>query len=412
MSRVKKIFCFLLVMLVTLPASAFTTSPDGGSGNFTSQSSDTVAPDEMVSYGLLGLDDFYSSGNRQHEMQILAGVYLGLSKNFEAGFGLSLANNSATIATGTSLRYFRAHGKYRYYGSRSAGHAAAVYVYSTTGEVPDAPSLASGDTNNGFQLTYSTYRPGTDIHYALTMDSRDYKVYTGGAFSYVLSPVFALSASRMIYTKTHRIYELGLKAESATVNSSPSGNLYLTLAAHFNHGEALKYSAGTILDVPGGVGALQARYFFGFTYSSHYPKKKPDSTMVEPMPSGQKAMEKTQVQAAVAPQKPAPVTATTDKKTASVSTNTCRARVEVMDMSGVNGLGEKVAAQLRSKGYCVQSIYAEDNAMSFYSQLYYAEAMEDAAKELTKEFDIKGQVSQRALPVNVDIRFIVGRDRQ
>lgn len=410
MFRLIRILCFLLASQIAMPALAQTTSPDGGSGNLTSQSSDTLSPDSMVSYGYVGLDDFYASSNWQHEMQILTGVYMGLSDRMEAGFGLSLANNSATIATGSAVRYFRAHGKYRYYGSRSEGHAASLYVYSTTGEVPDKPSLASGSTNNGFQLTYTTYAPKSEINYALTMDTRDYKVYSGGAFSYALTPVLDLSASRMFYTKNDRVYELGLKAESATVNSNPSGNLYLVMAAHFDTHEALKYSAGTMLDFPGGQGALQARYFLGFTYKAKTPeaKRSADTTM-----SSQSAQQATQP---VAVKEASKSMAQAESKLAAqapmITTKPCLARVEVMDMSGVNGLGEKVAEKLRQQGYCVSSVYTETNTMSFYSQLYYASDKEDAAKNLTKEFDIKGQVSERALPTNVDVRFIVGRDQQ
>jgi len=391
-----------------MPALAQTTSPDGGSGNLTSQSSDTVSPDTMVSYGYVGLDDFYASSNWQHEMQILTGVYMGLSDRMEAGVGLSLANNSATLASGSAVRYFRAHGKYRYYGSRSEGHAASVFLYSTTGEVPDKPSLASGSTNNGFQLTYTTYVPKSEINYTLAMDTRDYKVYSGGSFSYALTPVLDLSASRMFYTKLDRIYELGLKAESATVNNSSSGNLYLVMAAHFDTHEALKYSAGTMLDIPGGLGVMKARYFVGFTYQTKTPatKRPSDTTMssqtIKPMPVKEAPKPMAQAEGKLAAQAQAPM----------ITTRPCLARVEVMDMSGVNGLGEKVTERLRKQGYCVSAVYTETNSMSFYSQLYYASDQEDAAKKLTKEFDIKGQVSERALPTNVDVRFIVGRDQQ
>lgn len=412
MSLAKKITCFLLVMLVTAPASALTTSPSGGSGNYTSQSADTVDQSEMVGYGFLGLDDFYSPGARQYEMQILTGVYLGLADNIEAGFGISLANNSATISSGNSLRYFRAHGKYRFYGSRASGHAAALSMYSTTGEVPDAPSLASGNSNTGAELTYSSYRPRTDIHYALTMDTRDYKVYSGAAFSYALTPVVALSASRMIYTKHQRIYEIGLKAQSATVNSAPSGNIYLTLAAHFNPADALKYSAGTILDIPGGVGVLKARYFIGFIYSSRYSGQKNTTPMEKTTAAMVESAATTSPQETVAAMKSVPTVEATKAQFDAAQASTCKARVEILDMSGINGLGQKVASQLRDRGYCIQAIYVESNTMSFYSQLYYSEGKESVAKDMTKQFDIKGQVSQRALPVDVDIRFIVGRDRQ
>jgi hypothetical protein len=392
-----------------LPATAFTTSPDGGSGNITSQSSDTLPSDSMVSYGMVGLDDFYGGSTWQHEMQILTGVYMGLTDRSEAGIELSLASNSSTIASGSSLRYFRAHGKYRFYGSRAKGQAASVYIYSTTGEVPDKPSLTSGKTSNGLQLTYSTYGAQSDVHYAMSMDTRDYKVYSGGVFSYELLPVLSLSASRMFYTNTDRIYELGVKAESATVNSSSNGNLYLVAGAHFNTQQALQYTAGVMLDIPGSVGALQARYFIGFTYTSEYSNRKratPPSKPVTPA----KAMGSVSQAVSTAPAKPKVMVP--EVKSSAISTKPCLARVEVMDMSGITGLGEKVAEKLRDNGYCVPSVYSETNAMSFYSQLYYSTGNEDTAKELSRQFEIKGQVDQRALPADVEIRFIVGRDQQ
>ncbi|MBD3670740.1 MAG: LytR C-terminal domain-containing protein [Gammaproteobacteria bacterium] len=404
MANTKNILCFVSAVLLALPAMAQTTSPTGGSGNLTSPNADILNSNEMVSYSFVGLDDFYSSGNWQHEMQILGGVYMGLTHDVEVGFGLSLANNSATIASGTSLRYFDVHGKYRFFGSRVEGKAAALSMYTTTGESPDSTALASGNSSRGFDLVYSQYRPGTDIHYALTMDTRDHKVYSGGAFVYETRPVLAISASRMMYTRTQRVYELGLIAQSATVNGVPDNNLYMTFGVHFNPNEDMRYMAGTMLDVPGGSGTLKASYFLGFQYTSrNLVRKNVTATNAGgqmPLASKSESTEmESDIDAGKLPQtKPiVPV---------------CKAQVEIMNMSGITGLGQRTASELTDKGYCITAIHNEFIAMSYYSQLYYAADSETSAREISHEFSIKGEVSQRSLPENVDIRFIVGRDRQ
>lgn len=405
MFRIIKILCLTPFILYAVPSLALTTSPDGSTGNLTSQTSDTLSSDEMVSYGFIGLDDFYSKPDWQHEMNVSTGFYMGLSNRAEAGMGLSLANNSANIATGNSARYLKAYAKFRFYGSRSFGSAASVYFYSTTGEIPDNTSLASGKTNSGLQLTYSNYYPDSETTYALNMDTRDYKVYNSGSFNYELVPILSLSASRMFYTRYDRMYELGLTAQSATLSGTSNGNLYVVMAAHFNTNNRMKYSAGTVLDTGNGAGTLLARYFVGFSYNNSFGnRKRPARDVVE---AEQQVPAKTSVETE---KKPAMVKE--PEQAPPILTTTCHGNVEIMDMSGIEGLGEKVASKLRRQGYCVPSVYTESRAMSYYSQIYYADGKALLARKLSKAFSIQGNIAERTLPTGVAVRFVVGRDQE
>lgn len=384
--------------------AASSSHPTGMTGTLTSSNAEIMKQGRIRYFAMLGVDDFYdpASGNGENEARLLTGIGFGISPNLEAGIAVSFAHNTAALSTGTELRYLRGQAKYRFYGSRGQGDAAAISLYSTTAELPSRPGLASGNSNTGIEFIYSELGVGGDTSYTLSKERRDYKIYNAGSFSYVNSPVLSLTASHLFRTELNRNYELGLRMESATVSGVVYGNTYLALGAHFATDQELNYLLGGLIDV-GGDGPNRSRYYFGFTYNSKFSRRLGSNTGVKSSLSQSKA----------------PVVETLAKSQAMLKKQQdkpvikgCLAQVEIMDLSGSMGLAELLSSKLKKDGYCIRAIHKEANSHAYYSHLYYGLKKGEMAVGLAKKYKVQGEVSRRRLPSDVDIRFILGKDQR
>ena len=396
------LICISAMFAISPVYAASSNHPAGLTGTMTSGSAEVMEQGSVRYFMMSGVDDFFDpSGNGEKEIRLLSGMTFGVSNKLEAGVALSLAHNSATIATGTGLRNIRGHAKYHFYGSRAQGKAAAFSIYATGAELVGTPGLASGESNSGVEVVYSSLGIEGDNHYALELGHRDYKSYSGGSFIYNNVPVVALSASHLFRTDLHRNYELGIKGESVTLSDTAYNNVYLSLAAHFATDQELSYLVGTLQDISGGNGANRARYYLGFTYTNKYPRNlgmRHLNTMKSPEP----------VKLAMSP----PPAAKVPEPVSKPVIQGCRAYVEIMDLSGLNGLAEQVTAKMKQDGYCIRAVHKEENSQAYYSHLYYALDKGELAVEMARVYKIQGEVSRRRLPADVDIRFILGSDQR
>ncbi|MDH5359762.1 MAG: LytR C-terminal domain-containing protein [Gammaproteobacteria bacterium] len=383
--------------------AASSNHPAGMTGTLTSGSAEVLNEGNIRYFAISGMDDFYdASGNGEREARVLSGATFSISKKLEVGVGLSFAHSASTIASGTELRYLRGEAKYLFHGSRAQGEAAAVSIYSTTGELPGNLGLASGNANTGMEVVYSELGVEGDNSYALGLEQKDYKLYNAGVFEYTGATVVSLSASHLFRTNLNRNYELGFKAESAAIGGVEYGNMYVSLGAHFATEQEMSYLLGAMLDLPGGEGPNRSRYFLGLTYTSKYPRK---------LGALGSAMEKPREPVKlVLPRKEKPVVVV--KESIAPIIKGCLAYVEIMDLSGVSGLSEQVAMKLKKDGYCIRAVYKEESSQAYYSHLYYGLEKGEMAVGLARSYKIQGEVSRRSLPSDVDIRFILGKDQR
>jgi len=397
---------FGLALLISTSAlyAASSNHPAGMTGTLTSGTAEVMTEGNIRYFAISGMDDFYdASGNGVREGRMISGGTFGITRKLEIAVGLSFAHSAPTVAAGTELRYLRGQAKYLFYGSRALGKAAAVSLYTTTAELPGNLGLASGNANTGIEFIYSELGVGGDTTYAMELEHRDYKLYNAGNFEYQQAPVLSLSASHLFRTDLNRNYELGLRAESAAISSANYNNIYLTLAAHFATDQELSYLVGAMLDIPGGIGPNRSRYYLGLTYTSKYPRKLGPlgSSIEEP------------VQTAIPPpakiKKPIIVLA---KEKSKPVVKGCSAYIEIMDLSGVNGLSDQVSNKLKKDGYCIRAVYKEENSHAYYSHLYYSLDKGEMAVGLARSYKVQGEVSRRSLPSDVDIRFILGKDQR
>ena len=394
-------------LLSTFPVYAASSNHSTGmTGTLTSSNAEIMKQGSIRYFGMLGMDDFYdtASGNGEREARLLTGMGFGISPKLEAGIAVSFAHNTPALSTGTELRYLRGQAKYRFYGSRGQGDAAAVSLYSTTAELPLKPGLASGNSNTGIEFIYSELAVDGDTSYSLSKEQRDYKIYNAGSFSYISAPVLSLTASHLFRTKLNRNYELGLRMESATVSGVAYGNTYLVLGAHFATEQELSYLFGTQIDLASSGGPNRSRYYLGFTYTSKFSRKLGSNTteqkprLSQIKPPVVETLAKTQASLKKQPGKPV--------------IKGCLAQVEIMDLSGSNGLAELLSSRLKKDGYCIRSIHKEANSHAYYSHLYYGLEKGETAVALAKKYKVQGEVSRRRLPSDVDIRFILGKDQR
>ena len=344
--------------------------------------------------------------------------------------------------------YINAAGKVRLTGGRDRGYGIAASGYASLNKLKADPLVSSGEDNFGAEFNVSFFGEWASLHLSTGTKLEDVRDFPTGTFTYAkqkyltaaleMTPRPDVSFSLewiggKIYEKNY-IVGLNEEYQVAMISLKYSANQFT-----FSTGAAMhmpEKEAGIVLD--------HYKYLAGVTYGYDKPKKAPKpvakpstSPMTAPFNSISKELDAlrgeiediknnksklTEEEAIAQPmvQPLAPVEVEVEAALEPVIIEVAAERkdnpyeylrVEVINVSGIKGLGDAVADLLKKDGFNVvkvASLSVSNKKKSFI--LHKKEFVNEGvmvAREIPKDQDVL--ISKR-LSSKVDVRVVVGRD--
>lgn len=442
MSRIRSLFRVLClpVLFVGAPSQAATEQTlYGGSGIGVMRTAEMMLPGEFT-YNIRGSMFEYELGGATTEVDSTAyvGISFGMGEYMEIGFSapyqMSFTGGAPAVVGG--VMPLQGYVKMSFTGYVERGFASGLTLYGSY--APSTPSIyvSSGINNYGMELNFSHFGERSAVHMNIGYGSLDDRVQTGtgaGLGSYNNTNTYYGQLGMEMYLNE------SLKASfTMTGSTTASLNENVSIATGFHYIATPKtiITLGTNTGFPTNRSNPQTGYYVVFTYSPNgqlkrEPNFKKDLSKLEQqnqrienklteldkkLDEMNSKLEQQQQSGDMAQQGGGAAMAEGDGvdsgEVSPLDQNGKQGngiRVIVINASGKDGMGGKVADMLRAKGYEVVAVESMDETTPA-TWIHYNTGFSKQAVELDGLFPGNQHVVRRDIN-HADIIIIVGADQ-
>lgn len=449
-----------LIIANSALATAATPTLDGPSGLVLTRTAEILDTGEH-SLTIFGVMDQHKvdDGEKITDIRYKGAFHFLMFENLELGvIGSMLQPDTENLST-SETSYVNGIGKVRLAGGRDQGYGIAASGYASLNRLKADPLISSGEDIYGGELNVSFFGEGASLHLATGAKQDDVRAFTLVSSTFVYAKQQYITVAVEMTPTPNLSYSL--EWMRSTINEKDNDThvseifqqVMLSLKYSVNK---FTFSAGAGMEIPDSDANPDYdhyKYLLGLTYGYDKPKEAPkpvampaNSPMTAPFNSISQELDelrgeiediknnksKLTEEEAITQPGLEPVDAIETEAGASVgavAVGTAAAgaaavettkkgtnpyeylRVEVINVSGLAGLGEDVADMLENAGFNVvkvESLDVSNKSKSFI--LHKKEFINEGvmvAREIPKDQDVL--ISKR-LSSKVDVRVVVGKD--
>ncbi|MDT8318687.1 MAG: LytR C-terminal domain-containing protein [bacterium] len=442
-------------------ATAATPTLAGPSGLVLTRTAEILDKGEH-SATVYGIMDKYEvdEGEKVSDTEYLGAFHFLMFENLELGVIASMLQPDTENISRSETSYLNGIGKVRLAGGRDRGYGIAASGYASLNRYKADPLVSSGEDIYGGELNVSFFGEGASLHLAAGAKQDDVRAFT------LVSSTFVYAKQKYVTVAVEMTptpdFSYSLEWMRSTINEKDNvthlSEIYqmVMLSAKYSVNK-FTFSVGAGMEIPDKDADPEYdhfKYLLGITYGYNKPKEAAPKPAVIPagMPSNspitapfnsisreldelrgeiediKNNKSKLTEEEAIAQPMLEPVDAVETEAGAPVEATAVAAvaaktptkkgsnpytylRVEVINVSGIAGLGENVARILEKAGFNVvkvESLEVSNKSKSFI--LHKKEFINEGvmvAREIPKDQDVL--VSKR-LSSKVDVRVVAGKD--
>jgi len=428
-------------------ATAATPTLAGPSGLVLTRTAEILDKGEH-SATVLGVMDKYDvdGGKSVSDTEYIGAFHFLLFENLELGVVGSMLQPDTKNLSRSETSYLNGVGKVRLAGGRDRGYGIAASGYASLNRYKADPLVSSGEDIYGGELNVSFFGEGASLHLAAGAKQDDVRAFTLVSSTFVYAKQKYITVAVEMTPTPNLSYSIEWMRSTITEkdNKTHLNEIYqmAMLSAKYSVNR-FTFSAGAGMEIPdsdANPDYTHFKYLLGLTYGYDKPKeaqKPANSPMTAPFNSISKELDelrgeiediknnksKLTEEEAIGQPMLEPVEPVITEAGASVEAVAAAVpakkgsnpyeylRVEVINVSGLAGLGEDVAHILEKAGFNivkVESLEVSNKQKSFV--LHKKEFINEGvmvAREIPKDQDVL--VSKR-LSSKVDVRVVVGKD--
>jgi len=456
-----RIVLLALTLLLINCATVQATTPTlaGPSGLILTRTAEILDTGEHSAtfFGVMDSYDLDIDGaEKVSDTEYIGAFHFLMFENLELGIVASQFSPDTENISRTETRYLNGVGKVRLAGGRDRGYGIAASGYASLNRYKADPLVSSGEDIYGGEFNVSFFGEGASLHLAAGSKQDDVRVFTLVSSTFVYAKQNYVTVALEMTPTDNFSYSLEWLRSTITEKNglTHAGEIYQIAMASMKYNvDRFTFSAGAGMEIPDKDADPEYdhyKYILGLTYGYDKPKEaaKPaampaNSPMTAPFNSISKELDElrgeieniksnksklTEEEANAQPMLEPVIEAETEAgasvEAVAVGTGAAAAagskkgsnpyeylRVEVINVSGIEGLGEDVAAMLEKAGFNIVKVESLDVSNKKKSFVLHKKAFINegvmVAREIPKDQDVL--VSTR-LSSKVDVRVVVGKD--
>lgn len=404
----------------------------------------------------LGVMDKYEveEGEKVSDTEYIGAFHFLMFENLELGIVASMLQPDTENLNRSETSYINGVGKVRLAGGRDHGYGIAASGYASLNRYKADPLVSSGEDIYGGEFNVSFFGEWASLHLAAGAKQDDVRAFTLVSSTFVYAKQKYVTVAVEMTPTPNLSYSLEWMRSTITEkdNDTHVSEIYqmAMISAKYSVNQ-FTFSAGAGMEIPDKDAAPDYdhyKYLLGLTYGYDKPKEAPKpaqvpshipsaSPMTAPFNSISQELdelrgeieniknnetklseEEALAQPMLEPVVPIETEAVASVEAVSVESSTKKGsnpyeylRVEVINVSGMAGLGEDVADLLEDAGFNVVKVASLEVSNKSKSFILHKKAFINegvmVAREIPKDQDVL--VSTR-LSSKVDVRVVVGKD--